>query len=109
MKNTAKQGRTPPFRKVESLAKFCNHKERLESMTKRKQSTQEAQVSCLPPVSYQPWQERYELGRSLRSVTARSAHEEWNPPAERDMIALLEASNQGRVESLVPLRYGRML
>ena len=70
---------------------------------------QDAPVSCLPPASYLPWQERYEIGRNQRSVTRRSAHEEWSPPAERDMIGLLRASNQGRVESLVPIRHGRML
>jgi uncharacterized protein (DUF2252 family) len=56
-----------------------------------------------------PTQERYEIGRNQRATTPRSAHAAWNPPSERDSIALLEASNQGRVETLVPIRHGRML
>jgi uncharacterized protein (DUF2252 family) len=66
-------------------------------------------VSRLPETSLLTWNDRYEIGRSQRKLTPRSAHAEWNPPAGRDMLALLEASNQGRVESLVPVRHGRML
>jgi uncharacterized protein (DUF2252 family) len=66
-------------------------------------------ISHLPEAMSLPWDERYEIGRSQRSITPRSAHAEWNPPAERDMLALLEASNRGRVETLVPVRHGRML
>ncbi len=56
-----------------------------------------------------PWEERNEIGRSQRETTPRSAHAEWSPPPERDMIALLEASNQGREAGLVPIRHARML
>jgi uncharacterized protein (DUF2252 family) len=66
-------------------------------------------VSRLPETSLLTWNDRYEIGRSQRKLTPRSAHAEWNLPAGRDMLALLEASNQGRVESLVPVRHGRML
>jgi uncharacterized protein (DUF2252 family) len=78
-------------------------------MTKKNTQPKNAPVSRLPAASLLPWEKRYELGRSQRETTPRSAHSEWDPPAERDMLALLEVSNQGRVETLVPIRHGRML
>jgi len=78
-------------------------------MTKKKARTEDSQVSRLPAASLLPWEERYETGRSQRIITPRAAHAEWNPLTDRDSIALLEASNQGRVEALVPVRYERML
>ena len=66
-------------------------------------------ISRLPAVVSLPCEERYEIGRSQREGTPRSAHAEWSPPPERDMIALLEASNQGREAGLVPIRHARML
>jgi uncharacterized protein (DUF2252 family) len=76
-----------------------------------KKTTQPDNVlfSCLPAASLLPWEERYEIGRSQRETTPRSAHAEWNPPPGRDMLALIQASNEGRVEGLVPIRHGRML
>jgi len=53
--------------------------------------------------------ERMEMGRELRKETPRQAHAEFQfSPNGRDPIALLEASNQGRVPHLIPIRYGRM-
>ncbi len=66
-------------------------------------------ISRLPEVELRSTDERYELGRSRRQTTPRSAHADWEPPAGRDALALLEASNQGRVPTLVPYRHGRML
>jgi uncharacterized protein (DUF2252 family) len=49
-------------------------------------------------------------GKTLRSKVARSSHGEWKPASNRpDPIAMLAESNQGRLEELVPIRYGRML
>jgi uncharacterized protein (DUF2252 family) len=57
--------------------------------------------------------ERFERGRALRKTTPRGSHEAIGATAagasRRDPIALLKASSKGRVERLVPLRYGRML
>lgn len=78
-------------------------------MTKKETQLVEVPVSRLPAASFLPWEERYDLGRSLRATTPRSAHAEWSPPQDRDMLALITASNEGRVESLVPFRHGRML
>ena len=54
--------------------------------------------------------DRREAGRALRDKTPRSSHAELTVPRKgRDVVAMLEASNRGRVPSLVPIRYGRML
>ncbi len=50
------------------------------------------------------------LGKALRETVPRSSHEQWQPATDRpEPIALLAASNQGRLTALVPIRYGRML
>lgn len=46
--------------------------------------------------------------RALRKKVARGSHHRLGP-LDRDPIALLQATDDGRVERLVPLRYGRML
>lgn len=54
--------------------------------------------------------ERRAAGKALREQVPRSTHGNWHPATERpDPITLLEASSQGRLPNLVPLRYGRML
>ena len=53
--------------------------------------------------------ERRSLGRQLREQAPRESHAEWKPAAGRaDPVALLEASNAGRITTLVPMRFGRM-
>jgi uncharacterized protein (DUF2252 family) len=54
--------------------------------------------------------ERLAAGHALRDSVPREGHRDWIPAADgRDPIALLEKSNEGRVQELVPIRYGRML
>ncbi len=66
-------------------------------------------IAALPPtVPELSVAERYELGRNRRQNVPRSAHAEWAPRPDRDMLAVLEATNQNRVASLVPIRHGRM-
>jgi uncharacterized protein (DUF2252 family) len=65
-------------------------------------------VAALPAISHLSVAERYELGRQARRVVLRSAHAEWSPAPERDALALLAASNVGRVAALAPVRHGRM-
>jgi uncharacterized protein (DUF2252 family) len=53
---------------------------------------------------------RLKAGRALRKNTPRSSHAKFMVPRQgRDVVAMLEASNRGRVPSLIPIRYGRML
>jgi uncharacterized protein (DUF2252 family) len=51
---------------------------------------------------------RIEAGKVARQETPRKALAEFTP-SKRDPIALLEASNIGRVPELIPIRYGRMV
>jgi len=54
------------------------------------------------------FEEQRQRGRALRERVPRSAHVDPGK-LQRDPVALLEASSAGRIEALVPLRYGRML
>jgi uncharacterized protein (DUF2252 family) len=54
--------------------------------------------------------ELYAMGKSLRAKCPRESHAEWHAPAHRpEPLSLLEASSQGRIPQLIPIRYGRML
>ena len=52
--------------------------------------------------------EREAAGRAARERAKRSSHKQVGE-VHRDPVALLEKSSEGRVPSLVPLRYGRMI
>lgn len=56
----------------------------------------------------EPREQRYQYGRSLRETVPFSSLAAWVPAPDRDPIALIQASHQGRVENLVPIRVGRM-
>ena len=59
---------------------------------------------------YRTPDERRTRGKALRREVPRRDHGEWEPPDNRrDPIALLHASNEGRVLELVPIRFGRMV
>ncbi len=54
-------------------------------------------------------QDQAEDGRSRRDVVSRASHGEWAPAADRRTpVEVLLASNEGRMEELVPIRFGRM-
>ena len=54
--------------------------------------------------------ERVARGKAARAEIPRSAHADYDPPADRpDPIDLLEAQARTRVPELVPIRYGRMM
>ena len=52
-------------------------------------------------------EERYATGRALRDAVPRSALGAW-VPADRDPVAQVEESHDGRIDWLVPVRVGRM-
>ena len=55
-------------------------------------------------------EERIAKGKALRDIATRKAQGIWNPPAQRaDPVDLLIKSSKGRLETLVPIRYGRMM
>jgi uncharacterized protein (DUF2252 family) len=54
--------------------------------------------------------ERIARGKALRAVATRKAQREWKPPVNRaDPVDILMESSKGRVEELLPIRYGRMM
>ena len=63
-----------------------------------------------PRVRHLTLDERRALGKEARNRTGVSAHEGWEPAADRpDPIALLEEQNRTREPDLVPVRHGRMM
>jgi hypothetical protein len=54
--------------------------------------------------------ERREQGKELRDAVPREAHSKWvRPKNRRDPIDVLNESNVGRQQQLVPIRFGRMM
>jgi uncharacterized protein (DUF2252 family) len=54
--------------------------------------------------------ERLAKGKALREIALRKAQAEWKPPADRpDPVDMLIESSKGRLEELIPIRYGRMM
>jgi uncharacterized protein (DUF2252 family) len=63
-----------------------------------------------PRVQHLTLDERRARGLEARSATPVSAHEGWEPAANRpDPIGLLEEQNRTREPDLVPVRHGRMM
>ncbi len=64
------------------------------------------------PTEYasQSLKERRKRGKALRQEITFTSHSEWSPVADRpDPISLLQAQDEGRIQQLLPIRYGRML
>lgn len=63
------------------------------------------------PLHLQTRKDRYELGRALRLKCSRESQAEYKPdrPERDDPIDVLIASSEGRIEELLPIRYGRMV
>ena len=55
-------------------------------------------------------EERIARGKALRDVASRKSLKEWTAPANRsDPVDLLIENSKGRIEELLPIRYGRMM
>lgn len=66
-------------------------------------------IVIIPQTHILPLQERQTAGKALRKVCARSAQAAWDPPPDRpDPIDLLIENSMGRMQELVPIRFGRM-
>jgi hypothetical protein len=84
------------------------------SNAKKKSSTQKTtsilMAEVLPQTHVQPAAERVAAGKALRERCPRKQQGQWQPPSDRaDPVDLLIENSRGRVEDLVPIRYGRML
>ncbi len=54
--------------------------------------------------------ERRKMGKALRERAPRGSHGDWSPQPDRpDPISLLQAQDEGRLQHLLPIKYGRML
>jgi len=54
--------------------------------------------------------ERKQKGKELREKAPRASHGEWAPAEDRpDPIGVLQAQDEGRLQHLLPIKYGRML
>ncbi len=50
------------------------------------------------------------MSRALRTQVPRSSHRDWSPAPDRPKpLDLLQAQDIGRLEHLLPIKYGRML
>jgi uncharacterized protein (DUF2252 family) len=59
---------------------------------------------------YLPPDDRRAQGKALRETAPREAHGHWKPARDRrDIVDLLNESNEGRMAQLVPIRFGRMM
>ena len=53
--------------------------------------------------------ERMAAGKALRERVPRGSHAKWKPAPDRpDPVTLLKESDRGRLQELLPIRYGRM-
>ncbi|MFM0038450.1 DUF2252 domain-containing protein [Paraburkholderia strydomiana] len=65
-------------------------------------------ASAKPPIYSTP-EERAAQGRVIRDSVSRSSQGGWSlPTGRRSPIELLNESNEGRLQSLIPIRFGRM-
>ncbi len=57
-----------------------------------------------------PRDDRRDRGAAIKAAKPHDLHAGWKAQANRpDPVSVLEKSNQGRLEELIPLRYGRMM
>ena len=80
------------------------------SKKRKSKSTLPAAVIGTPVVGQLSAAERIAAGNAIRDIVPRSAHGIWKRDKDQvDPIAILQSSDEGRIEKLVPIRYGRML
>jgi hypothetical protein len=66
-------------------------------------------LTLLPQTHTEPLETRIAVGKWLRERASRKSQTEWKPPTNRpDPVGLLIENSQGRLEDLIPIRYGRM-
>ena len=56
------------------------------------------------------FEERIAMGKNLRRQAPRSSHGDWDSVTDRlDPLDLLQAQDKGRLQDLLPIKYGRMV
>lgn len=75
-----------------------------------KSQPSEEEMALLHDNTLSPRDDRRIRGKLLRDVVPRESHGQWKAPKDRpDPVEMLEESNKGRIQHLIPIRYGRML
>jgi uncharacterized protein (DUF2252 family) len=70
----------------------------------------ELETALLHDNTISPRDDRRARGQALREAIPHKMHADWKAPDNRpDPIDILEKSNEGRLEELIPVRYGRMM
>jgi uncharacterized protein (DUF2252 family) len=66
--------------------------------------------SNLESIAFESPDERRFKGKALREAAPREDQGHWKPTSDRrDPVDLLNASNEGRLPELIPIRFGRMM
>jgi uncharacterized protein (DUF2252 family) len=77
--------------------------------TRRRTRVSDAISRFIPQTQTKSLEERRALGKALREASPRRAHAAWSVAEDRpDPIDLLIENSRGRLEQLIPIRYGRM-
>ena len=67
-------------------------------------------AALLHDATITPRDNRRARGQTLQGAVPRESHAGWEIDSDgRDPVEVLEKSNEGRIEELIPLRYGRMV
>lgn len=76
-----------------------------------KSSKKESPIATSASLQSDPTRdELYAMGKSLRDKCPRQDHAVWQASDKRpDPLVLIEESNKGRIQQVVPIRHGRML
>lgn len=76
-----------------------------------KKSAKQQPIETSPSLKPHPTlEELYALGKSIREKCPRHEQAGWEMPKNRpDPLQLMQESNKGRIQQLVPVRHGRML
>ncbi|OHX22032.1 DUF2252 domain-containing protein [Chromobacterium sphagni] len=62
----------------------------------------------MPAASHPKYDQHYTDGKARRQSCPRASQADCHLAADRDVVALVESTSQGRVPALAPLRYARM-
>jgi uncharacterized protein (DUF2252 family) len=75
----------------------------------KREASQRAASAPRPESTYLSAGARRAKGKALRDIAPRVSHAGWKPPKDRrDPVEVVSESNVGRVQDLVPIRFGRM-
>jgi uncharacterized protein (DUF2252 family) len=82
-----------------------------EARSSEHEEKSKSQQAAEERVRFRSRADRLAAGNALRERVPRQSHERWSSSRakSRDPIEILNQSNEGRVQELVPLRFGRML